>query len=258
MKYIALTLLLCLLGTAAAAAPSLSYSVIARYAHPEAPFTQGLELDGDTVYESSGLYFRSYIARWHLGDQQFFEKTDLSPAIFAEGLTVFGNRVYVLSWKEQKATVFDKATLKKTAEFGYAGEGWGLTHNQQALIMSDGSDRLRFLDPNDFHGLKNIAVSEDGKPVTQLNELEWIPASAQHPARILANIWQTDSIVVIDPETGAVTARLDLSKLYPKGQRSAHSDVLNGIALDPRDNTLLITGKFWPTVFRVQLTEPLR
>jgi glutamine cyclotransferase len=254
-----LRLFLCwLLAAPVAASPALSYAVVARYPHPQTPFTQGLELDGDTVYESSGLYYQSFISRWQLSDQKVVDRQDLPAALFAEGLTLFGDRLFVLSWKEQKALVFDRATLRKTGEFAYRGEGWGLTHNAQTLIMSDGSDTLRFLDPHDFHGVKNVAVSDDGRPVERLNELEWIPARADQPARVLANIWQTDTIVVIDPESGAVTAHLDLSKLYPRGQRSAHSDVLNGIALDPRDNTLLITGKFWPYVFRVQLTEPLR
>ncbi|MDB6060434.1 MAG: glutamine cyclotransferase [Verrucomicrobiaceae bacterium] len=258
MRRLFLPVFLVLFALHAAATPSLSYNVIARYTHPDTPFTQGLELDGDIVYESSGLYTQSFIARWHLSDQKVFDKQNLPVTIFAEGLTLFNNRVYVLSWKEQKAAVFDKATLQKIGEFDYRGEGWGLTHSSQALIMSDGSDTLRVFDPEDFHGVKNIAVTDNGQPVERLNELEWIPARGKQPARILANIWQSDIIVVIDPDNGNVTAHLDLSKLYPKGQRSAHSDVLNGIAFDPRDNTLLITGKFWPYVFRVQLTEPLR
>lgn len=258
MRSFALTLLLCFNVLGAYAAPNISYTVVERYAHPDTPFTQGLELDGDTVYESSGLYRQSFIARWHLGEQSVRDKRAIAPDLFAEGLTLFGQRLYVLSWKEQRAIVFDKATLNKIGEFAYRGEGWGLTHDTRALIMSDGSATLRWLDPNDFRSLKNLPVSEDGQPIENLNELEWIPARASQPARILANIWQTNSIVAIDPDSGAVTARLDLSRLYPSGQRSAHADVLNGIAFDPRDNTLLITGKFWPSVFRLRLDEPIR
>lgn len=265
MRSLPLTLLLfCLLGGAdTSAAPTLTYTVVARYAHPNIPFTEGLELDGDTVYESSGLYRQSFISRWqiggpNIGGQGALDKRAIAPEIFAEGLTLFGNRVYVLSWKEQRVTVFDKDTLNKIGELAYRGEGWGLTHDVHALIMSDGSDTLRWLDPTDFHTLKTLPVSEDGHPIDRLNELEWIPARATQPARILANIWQTNSIVAIDPENGNVTARLDLSKLYPSGQRSAHADVLNGIAFDPRDNTLLITGKFWPSVFRLRLDESIR
>lgn len=263
MRSLPLTLLLCFLcvtlgSVNASAAPTLSYTVVARYAHPDTPYTQGLELDGDTVYESSGLYRQSFISRWQIGEQSAFDKRAVAPEIFAEGLTLLGNRVYVLSWQEQRGTVFDKASLNKIGEFAYRGEGWGLTHDAHALIMSDGSATLRWLDPADFRSVKTLAVSEDGHPVEHLNELEWIPARATQPARILANIWQTNSIVAIDPDTGNVTARLDLSKLYPSGQRSAHADVLNGIAFDPRDNTLLITGKFWPTVFRLRLDEPIR
>jgi glutamine cyclotransferase len=256
LKRLSLSLLAWLVAVHVSAAPSLSYTVINRYPHPETPFTQGLELDGDAVYESSGLYHQSFIARWRLGDRTVLEKHALPAAIFAEGLTLFANRIYVLSWQEHQASIFDKATLNKIGEFTYRGEGWGLTHDNHALIMSDGSDTLRFLDPGDFHSLKNVAVTEDGKPVERLNELEWVPARANQPARVFANIWQTDTIVVIDPENGTVTARLELGQLYPK--RSAHADVLNGIAFDQRDDTLLITGKFWPYVFRVQLSEPLR
>lgn len=265
MRSLPLTLLLCCLFgviTDISAAPTLSYTVVARYAHPDTPYTQGLELDGDTVYESSGLYRQSFISRWQIGDQingkSALGKRAIAPELFAEGLTLFGNRLYLLSWKEQRVTVFDKASLNKIGEFAYRGEGWGLTHDAHALIMSDGSATLRWLDPTDFRSLKTLAVSEDGQPVERLNELEWIPARATQPARILANIWQSNSIVAIDPDTGNVTARLDLSKLYPSGQRSARADVLNGIAFDPRDNTLLITGKFWPSVFRLRLDEPIR
>jgi glutamine cyclotransferase len=259
LRSFVLTLLLSLFGAASTgAAPNLTYTVVARYAHPDIPFTQGLELDGNTMYESSGLYRQSFISRWHLGEQNALDKRAMTPDVFAEGLTLFGQRLYVLSWKEQRATVFDKATLNKIGEFTYSGEGWGLTHDNSALIMSDGSATLRWLDPTDFRSLKNLTVSGDGQPVENLNELEWIPARAGQPARILANIWQTNYIVAIDPDSGNVTARLDLSQLYPRGQRSAHADVLNGIAFDPRDNTLLITGKFWPSVFRLRLDEPIR
>lgn len=243
--------------TGTTAAPSLAYTVVARYAHPDLPFTEGLELDGDTVYESSGLYQKSFISRWQIGNQNALDKRAIAPDIFAEGLTLFGNRLYVLSWKEQRVSVFDKTALNKIGEHTYSGEGWGLTHDNHALIMSDGSATLRWFDPTNFRPLKTVAVNENGEPVDDLNELEWIPARGKQPARILANIWQTNSIVAIDPHTGNVTARLDLSKLYPAGQRSARADVLNGIAFDPRDNTLLVTGKYWPSVFRLRLDEPI-
>lgn len=240
-----------------AATPILRYEVVARYPHPAAAFTQGLELNGDTLYESSGLYQRSYIVAWHLQDQTPQSKQTLPDAFFGEGLTLWNDRIYVLTWREQRGFIFDKTTFKKIGEFSYDGEGWGLTHNDNDLIMSDGSATLRVLNPQTLQVEKTIAVTEDGKSIDNLNELEWIPAHEHNPQRLLANIWQTDSIAVIDPTNGNVTARFDLTNLYPKSTRNSHADVLNGIALDPRDHTLLITGKFWPFVYRVRLLDPL-
>jgi len=239
------------------AAPTIGYTVVARYAHPDAPFTQGFELHGDTVYESSGLYDQSFIARWQLQQHQLQQRQVLPCRCFGEGLTVFGDRIYVLTWREQKGFVFDKNSLQQISEFPYRGEGWGLTHNDQQLIASDGSATLRFLDPQTLRASAQLNVVDNGQPIAALNELEWLPATKQRPARILANIWQTDTIIAIDPVSGNVTAQLDLGKLYPRGQRSPHADVLNGIAYDARDNTLLLTGKIWPFVYRVKLIQPL-
>lgn len=240
-----------------AAVPTLRYEVIARYPHPDAAFTQGLEIDGDTVFESSGLYDHSYIATWPLQAQTLARKQTLSSSVFGEGLTLWGERIYVLTWREQRGFIFDKNTLKKLGEFSYSGEGWGLTHSDRALIMSDGSATLRFIDPQTLRVEKTIGVAEDGAPIDNLNELEWIPAHENQAARLLANIWQSDDVAVIDTESGRITARIDLSKLYPKTTRIMHADVLNGIALDARDQTLLITGKFWPYVYRIRVLDAL-
>ncbi len=260
--------LACLLAAQAnAATPALRYEVVARYAHSGNAFTQGLELSGDTVYESSGLYRHSYIAAWPLATQSAsFTQTSSKPTalkqalpntVFAEGLTVWNERVYTLSWRENRGFIFDRKTLKKLGEFSYSHEGWGLTNNNEALIMSDGTDTLRFVDPDTFAIERTINVSENSKPVDNINELEWIPARAAQPPRLLANIWQSDEIVVIDTEQGRVTARLDLSRLYPKSTRSEKADVLNGIAFDKRDHTLLVTGKFWPYVYRIRVLDTL-
>ncbi len=246
-----------LIAVQAVATPTLHYEVVARYTHPNAAFTQGLELSGDTIYESSGLYWHSYIAAWPLQTQKILQKRALSYSVFGEGLTLWGERIYVLTWREQRGFIFDKNTLKKIGEFSYSGEGWGLTHTERALIMSDGTETLRFIDPHTLHTEKTIDVRENGVPIDKLNELEWIPARAAQPARLLANIWQSDEIAVIDTGSGHVTARIDLSALYPQATRSEHADVLNGIALDGRDQTLLITGKFWPYVYRIRVLDAL-
>jgi glutaminyl-peptide cyclotransferase len=240
-----------------AATPTLRYEVIARYPHPESAFTQGLEIDGDTIFESSGLYDRSYIATWHLLETKQNTKQSLPSATFGEGLTLWGERLYVLTWREQRGFIFDKTTLEKKAEFSYEGEGWGLTHTNRTLIMSDGTPALRFIDPQTLRVEKTLNATENGVRIDNLNELEWIPAHENQPARLLANIWQSEDIVVIDTDNGHITARIDLSKLYPKTTRSTHADVLNGIAFDARDKTLLITGKRWPFVYRIRLLDAL-
>lgn len=257
--HVCVWLLLCWLFTTStnASTPSLRYEVIARYAHPNSAFTQGLELSGDTVYESSGLYWRSYIAAWPLQTQTIAIKQALPYGVFGEGLTLWNERIYALSWREKRGFIFDQKTLKKLGEFSYAGEGWGLTHSDNALIMSDGTDTLRFIDPNSLTIERALNISENSLPIENLNELEWIPARAEHPARLLANIWQSDDIVVIDIVKGQVTARIDLSKLYPKSTRSEKADVLNGIAFDTRDQTLLVTGKFWPYVYKIRILDAL-
>ncbi len=257
LRGVCLALCVALAAAAHAAAPSLRYEVVARYAHPDSPFTQGLDLSGDTVYESSGLYARSYIATWPLQANAIASKQPLPREVFGEGLTLWNDRIYTLSWREQRGFIFDKTTLNKLGEFSYAGEGWGLTHNQRMLILSDGSNTLRFIDPQTLATEKNLSVNDSGTPVPNLNELEWIPAHAQQPPRLLANIWQSDEIVVIDIDSGKVTARIDLSKLYPKSTRSNKADVLNGIAYDDRDRTLLVTGKFWPYVYRIRVVDAL-
>lgn len=240
------------------AAPALTYEVIARYPHRTGAFTQGLELAGAALYESSGLYGQSYVARWQPENDSAIARTEIPARYFAEGLTRFGDRLYVLTWQSGTGLVLNANTLQRETTFRYSGEGWGLTHNHRELIMSDGSARLRFLDPVTLRQTSTLAVTLNGAPLQQLNELEWIDAGALAPQpRLLANIWQTDSIVVIDPASGRVTAKLDLTALNPPEQRTAAEDVLNGIAYDRRDQTLLVTGKRWRYLWRIRLHSAL-
>lgn len=240
------------------AVPQLHYRVIERHAHQGAAFTQGLELVDGLLYESSGLYQKSYISRWRLDQTEGATHTDIASNLFAEGLTVFGDKLYLLTWQSGVGLIFDRATLQATGSFTYSGEGWGLTHDNQHLIMSDGTSQLRFLNPQMLRTQATLDVTENGRPLIYLNELEWIntgPLTAQ--PRLLANIWQTDSIAVIDPQSGKVTARIDLDNLFPQRQRRRDEDVLNGIAYDARDNTLLITGKRWRYLWRIRLLDTL-
>ncbi len=149
--------------------------------------------------------------------------------------------------------MIDAATLQPVGDFHYDGEGWGLTNDGERLIMSDGSAQLRFIDPATLQETHRLTVRDGGRPLRWLNELEWLPAgSLDAEPRLLANVWQRDRIVVIDPASGEVTAELDLAELYP--QRAPGADVLNGIAWDARDGTLLVTGKRWPRLYRLRLS----
>lgn len=252
--------LLCGAALADSASPSVSWSAIAQYAHATDAFTQGLEIADDALYESSGLYGRSFIARGPLpGSAAPVQATrrPLPATVFAEGLTVWGDRIYVATWRERRGLIFARDTLEPVGEFALPGEGWGLTHDDTHLILSDGSATLQFIDPANHVVRRKLTVHEHGRPVERLNELEWIDGVPGQPARLLANIWQTDELVAIDPADGRVTARLDLRRLYPAGRRGPTTDVMNGIAFDRRDGTLLVTGKLWPRLYRIRLAQPL-
>lgn len=242
------------LSASAAEVPQLHYRIVERYDHSGLAFTQGLELADGQLYESSGLYKKSYIARWRLDQTAAISRVHTAPNLFAEGLTVFGDNVYLLTWQTGIGLIFDRTTLRPKGRFSYSGEGWGLTHDTRQLILSDGTNQLRFLDPKSLRTQATLNVTENGQPLINLNELEWIASGAlTAQPRLLANIWQTDSIAVIDPQSGKVTARIDLSKLLPQRQRREEEDVLNGIAYDASDNTLLVTGKRWRYLWRIRL-----
>jgi glutaminyl-peptide cyclotransferase len=172
-------------------------------------------------------------------------KVDVPQAFFAEGLALVGDRLIQLTWQEQTAFVYKLSDLTKTAEVRYDGEGWGLCSDGTRLVMTDGSDRLSFRDPKTLALLGQVQVTLSGRPVSQLNELECVGGA------IYANVWQTDDILKIDPDSGKVTAVIDASGLLTEQERSAGAEVLNGIAWDPVKKTFLITGKLWPKMFEV-------
>ena len=219
----------------------LPWRAVAQYPHLTDGFTQGLEWDAGTVLESSGLYRRSFISRWQPGGREL-DRRRLSRSLFAEGLTLLDDRIYVLTWRAGTALVFDRQ-LNEVGQYRYDGEGWGLTNNGRELIVSDGSAWLRFFGPTDFSETRRLQVMRAGTPVRNLNELEWVDG------RILANVWHSDEVLLIDPTSGEVTAVLNLAALDP-GRRCGHC-VLNGIAFDPNDGTLLVTGKRWAWVYRI-------
>jgi glutamine cyclotransferase len=171
----------------------------------------------------------------------------LSWEFFAEGLAVVGDKAFQLTWQNQKVFVYSADTFQRLGEFSYEGEGWGLTSDGHQLIMSDGTSRIRFLDPQSFTVVRTIDVTRNGKPQTQLNELEYIKGE------VFANVWQTNEVVRIDPSNGIVRGVIDFSELLPSMDRSVGTDVLNGIAYDAAEDRLFITGKRWPSVFEVRL-----
>jgi len=224
------------------------YEVVHSYPHDPNAFTQGLVYKAGFLYESTGLQGQSSVRKVSLESGLVLQQMDLPDALFGEGITVWQERLIGITWQSQLGYVLDVQTFKPQARFSYPGEGWGLTHNGQEVIMSDGTEQLRFLDPNTLRELRRLRVSAEGKPVTQLNELEWVEGE------VWANIWQTDRIARIDPRTGQVTAWIDLSGLLsPAERRQSNADVLNGIAYDPLTKRIFVTGKLWPKLFEIKL-----
>lgn len=228
-------------------APTYGYRILHTYPHDPKAFTQGLiYLDG-YLYESTGLQGRSSLRKVDLQTGKVLQRYDLSPDIFGEGLTNWKNTLVQLTWKKQTGFVYDRATFHLLRTFHYTGEGWGLTQDGAHLIMSDGSSSLRFLDPQTFHEVKRIVVIDGGVEVHDLNELEYIHS------QVYANVWQTDLIAIISPQTGHVTGWIDLSGLRPASTQGNSNAVLNGIAFDAAHNRLFVTGKLWPKLFGIQL-----
>lgn len=226
------------------------YRIIAERAHAEQLFTQGLLLRGDTFYESGGRYGQSRLVSYHRegGADQFTQNTALPAQYFAEGLTELNNKLYLLTWRENTLMVFSRENFELLSRHRYAGEGWGLTDDGRQLIRSDGSEKLFFHQPEDFELQHSLEVRDQGRPVTNLNELEFIQG------RIWANIWHRDRLVEIDPESGAVTGYLDLSALVEEFAPAHSQSVLNGIAWDSERQALWVTGKNWPKMFLLELS----
>lgn len=222
------------------------YRVLGVYPHDADAFTQGLVYHGGFLYEGTGLYGRSSIRRVELETGSVFQRLDLDNAYFGEGITIFGDRIVQITWREETGFVYDRATFEPLDTFSYDSEGWGITHNDTFLIMSDGMPELRFLDPADFTEVRTVEVKDAAGPVCGINELEYIQGE------IYANIWQTDRIAVISPQTGRVTAWIDLERLLPP-EDSRGAGVLNGIAYDAAGGRFFVTGKFWPKLFEIEL-----
>jgi glutamine cyclotransferase len=229
--------------------PRQGYEIVAVHPHDAAAFTQGLVFRNGEFLESTGRY-PSTVRRVRLEDGAVLVRRELDTTYFGEGLTVFGDRAFSLTWQNGKGFIWNAETLEPLGEFAYAGEGWGLTHDGTRLILSDGTARLRFLDPQTFAETGSVTVNWQGRPVARLNELEFIDGE------VWANVWQTDAVLRIDPATGNILSVIDLSGLLAPGDITDPADeVLNGIAWDPATRRLFVTGKNWPKLFEIRVTQ---
>ncbi|NUT53222.1 MAG: glutaminyl-peptide cyclotransferase [Saccharothrix sp.] len=240
------------LAAACAAPPSGStgvpsgVEVLGTAPHDPDAFTQGLELVDGVLYEGTGLEGRSSLRRVDPGTGRVEQRVELPAPLFGEGITVVDDRIWQLTWRDGVAIEWDRDTLTEVRRVTYEGEGWGLCRDGDRLVMSDGSDELTFRDPVSFAETGRVVVRRDGRPVTRLNELECVDG------QVWANVWQTDEVVRVDPADGRVTATVDLGVLRPADV--PRTDVLNGIAAVPGTDEFLVTGKNWPTIFRVRFT----
>jgi glutaminyl-peptide cyclotransferase len=232
--------------SANASLPSYGYTVVHTYPHDPRAFTQGLQYVDGFLYEGTGQNGQSSIRRVKLESGEVVQRRDIAPQYFGEGITVWKSELVELTWQSGVAFVYDRKTFAPRRTFSYSGEGWGLTEDGVGLIMSDGTDSLRFLDPGTFAERRRLNVTALGKPVRNLNELEFVKGE------VLANVWMTDDVARIDPASGKVTGWIDLRGLLTPRER-ASADVLNGIAYDAAGDRLFVTGKWWPKLFEIKL-----
>lgn len=227
--------------------PIYTYKVINTYPHDRNAFTEGLVFEDGVLYEGTGLHGYSTLRRVKLETGEILQICELPPQFFGEGVTIYRDKIIQLTWQSHTGFVYDKYSFKLLQEFNYPDEGWGITHNGEHLIMSDGTETLHFLNPETFEEIGQIEVSADNIPVTRINELEYIQGE------IYANIWQTERIARIDPLTGQVVGWIDLKGILSPEDNSKTVDVLNGIAYDAKNDRLFVTGKFWPKLFEIEL-----
>ena len=225
------------------------YQVVAAYPHDSRAYCQGLVFDQGVLYEGTGKYGASSLRKVDLKSGRSLKQVPLDAHLFGEGITIWEDKIIQLTWQEQVGIVYNREDLSESARFKYAGEGWGLTHDGKHLIISDGSSTLRFLDPRDFHEVKRLTVRNGQQRMRRLNELEYVNGE------IFANVWYEDYILRISPHSGKVTGWIELRDLWPQSQRPDRDSVLNGIAYDPANDRLFVTGKNWPNLFEIRLTE---
>lgn len=227
--------------------PVYTYEIVKSYPHDEKAFTQGLQFYNGYLWESTGEEGESSVRQVELETGKVLKITPLAADLFGEGLTIFNGKIYQITWQDRKAFTYDLNTLQKINEQTYEYEGWGLTTDGKNLIATDGSNVIRFLDPNTLQMVNQFEVKNKNSKVNDLNELEYIKGE------IWANIWKKDMIVRIDPKDGKILAWVDLSGLRPKETYRDNESVLNGIAYDEQNGRLFVTGKRWPKIFEIRL-----
>ncbi len=228
--------------------PTYGYQVVRSYPHDRGAFTQGLIFRDGVFYEGTGLNGRSGIRKVKVESGEVLQAKPLAPEYFGEGITDWNKQIVQITWQSEVGFVYDLETFEPTKRWTYTGEGWGLTHDDTRIIMSDGSAQLRFIDPATFKETGRVTVRDASGPVERLNELEYVKGE------IFANVWQTDRIARISPKDGRVIGWIDLSGLLAPAERSG-TDVLNGIAYDAAGDRLFVTGKLWPRVFEIRLVK---
>jgi glutaminyl-peptide cyclotransferase len=227
--------------------PVYGYQVVHAYPHDRGAFTEGLEFHGGFLYESTGLNRRSSLRKVRLETGEVVQRIPISDEYFGEGITIIGDHIVQLTYQTQVGFVFGLNDFHLQRQFTYKGEGWSLTHNATNIYMDDGTDEIRVWDPQTLAERRRIKVRDNGRPVANLNELEWVEGE------LYANIWQTDTIARISPVTGDVTGWIDLTGLLSPMYRNRSEDVLNGIAYDAANKRLFVTGKLWPNLFEIRL-----
>lgn len=226
---------------------TLTYRIVSTRPHDPTAYTQGLQLVGDRLFESAGQYGESTVRELDPATGEVRRKRPLAKNVFGEGLAVIGKETWVLTWKENTVYVLDTDSFKPIRTHTYKGEGWGLATDGKQLVMSDGSSDLKFINPKDFTTTRTLTVRDGPSPVKNLNELEWIGG------QIFANVYLTSKIARISPDSGQVTGWLDLGGLRNRLPLPNHAEVLNGIAHDSATGHLLVTGKYWPQMFEIEL-----
>lgn len=229
---------------------TINYNIMAVYPHDTTAYTQGLQWINNSLYESTGLEGESRLMKVNLSTGKANQSVSLDPTLFGEGITVLNDKIYQLTWENYKAFEYDANTFKKLREFTWPHPGWGITNDGKQLIISTGESNLYFVDPETFKEKNIVGVTDNNGPVGNINELEYVDGM------IYANIYQSDYIVKIDPASGRIVGKLNLSGLLTKSNKPynpASVDVLNGIAYNPDKKTFYITGKNWPALFEMKL-----